>query len=368
MLNLIAPLLLVSALGTRFPGRSWERATPESQGMSSERLDNAFDYAFPRFSLTTRCVSVFRNGYLVGDRYNIGVNPTDASISWSVSKAVFSTLIGIAEKAGLLHTTDLASKYIEEWRGVPGASDITIDHLLRHDSGRYYDPVTDFVLPQSSRNQTLFALDLRMQTRPGTDDQYNQMAFQTMERIWRVATGGTVAQQWRELLPNKIGFEAASFWQEISFLNDVPNGDGGLVYGGLHISCHDLGRFGHLWLNQGVWNGEELVTREFWAQSLRRALPPRVGRGYQWGGGPNHRATGAGDQFVSFNLDNGVVISRLGDLAGLDFSARELVNRVLAAVMDQPAASNQTKEEWENDEDERVFRDQLLALAKAKAE
>jgi CubicO group peptidase (beta-lactamase class C family) len=59
-----------------------------------------------------------------------------------------ATLIGTAERDGKLHTTDLMGKYVPEWAKEAKTKDITMEHVMRHCSGRYWDAVTDFVTPQ----------------------------------------------------------------------------------------------------------------------------------------------------------------------------------------------------------------------------
>jgi len=333
MVKLLLALLAAHSALAQFPGRSWERRTPESQGVDPTALNNAFNYAIPALSLTTHCVAVFRNGFLIGDRYRVGVNPTDPHVSWSITKAVFGTMMGIAERNGRLRTTDLASQYIPEWRTIARAQDITIDHLLRHDSGRYFEALADFIIPQDSANQTLYALGLPMTHAPGANYQYNQMAFQCMERIWRVAHGGrTMASMFDELIARPLGFESSAFVQQVSFVVNRANGDGGLVYGGAHMSCQDLGRFGHLWLNNNRWNGVEITTPDFVTKALSLPGAGRAGRRYHWGDGPNFRANGLGDQLIVFNRALNLVIARLGDMAGLGFSGSQFIDRVVASV------------------------------------
>lgn len=352
-----ALLLAASLLGAHaqsFPGTTWPVASrPEEQGFSSAALREAFEYAFPENSLTTYCAAVFRNGVLVHQQYNelLSIRPETPQIAWSVTKAIFATLIGILEKDGILKASDLASDYITEWRGVPGAEDITIDHLLRHDSGRYYEFFNDFIIPQTDAvsSQTDFAINLPMQSPVGSADVYNQMAQQCMERIWRVATGGgKCSEDWFAMLPRRLGFEHEAYLQEQSFLLEVPNGDGGLVYGGVNLSCRDLGRFGHLWLNNGNWNGDEIVTPEFYDRALRRAseIDPvnRAGRRYHWGGPPNVRANGFGQQFVSFNKEKDLVIVRMGDILAVDFASSEFIDRVMTSLVDGPGSWDVSKD------------------------
>jgi len=234
---------------------------------------------------------------------------------------------------------------------------------LRHDSGRYFEFLADFIIPQESANQTLYALGLHMTHAPGANYQYNQMAFQCMERIWRVVYGGrTMAQMFDEMIAQPLGFESRSFVQQVSFIVARANGDGGLIYGGVHASCHDLGRFGWLWHNNNRWGNNEITDPSFVTKALNMPAAPRQGRRYHWGGGPNFRANGLGDQLVVFNRELNLVITRIGDMTGAGFSGGNFVDRVLAAVRrdDNTTTSYDPTPEDEVDPVENYFRDYLM--------
>ena len=135
--------------------------------------------------MDSRCVTVHRNGYLLAEAYWDGTAPADVRararararvrrgdgggvgswgsppagsqlrvrvsgcrqvrLTYSISKVFATTLVGAAEKAGLLDTEDRAANWVEAWRGRVDESQITVDNLLRHDSGRYFEDIADFV-------------------------------------------------------------------------------------------------------------------------------------------------------------------------------------------------------------------------------
>jgi hypothetical protein len=226
-LALTALLALTLALvgaqpAPRFPGVTWEARTPEEVGMSSELLEEALEYARGPESTRSHCVSVHRDGFLVAEGYWNGRNASSTDIVWSTAKAVAATLVGIAEQDGALSTETQASDYIPEWRGTE-TERITVDMLLRHDSGRYYDLVSDFVVPQLTGlngsglppTQTEFAVRQEgcllgpCQTHPpGTVYQYNQMAFQALEPVLRLATGAGLNEFSQSRLQGPLRFEA----------------------------------------------------------------------------------------------------------------------------------------------------------------
>ncbi len=286
-------------------------------------------------------------------------------ILFSASKAVTHTLLGIAEKEGLLSTDDKASKYIDEWStaGHPSA-DVIVDMLMRHDSGRYYDFVTDFVVSQLQDSQTDFAINMPItplcplrncaqQHVPGTHYAYNQMGIQNLHRVLQKATGDPNINKYAtEKLFDKLSFESQAYFMERSvvtpFIDRLPSANTDpLMYGGGHMSCKDLARFGQLWLNRGQWNGTQVFTEDFYEKALRQAPEGRAGRSYHWGGGPNHRAEGLGKQFVSFNPEKNVVITRIGAMIGETFSAGQLIQDVMDSLLDGPGS-------YTREEDDRV--------------
>jgi len=322
----------------RYPGATWERATPESQGMSNAKIQEAFDYAERWGDGVNYCVTVHRNGYLIAERSWNARNPPWPIYPyyiWSVSKAFTATLIGSAERDGILNTEDLSGKYIAAWRNAnDGSERITLDMIMRHDSGRYYDFFTDFIRSQWQPSQTDFAIGLRQQHPPGTLYQYNQMAIQTLERVIVNAVNQTVNQWARAQLFGPLQFEETETeYQEKSIV--IPISNDPLMYGGVRTSCSDLGRFGHLWLNRGQWsNNRTIFTDAFYVKATSYPQPPRAGRAYHWGGYPNIKAQGMGKQFVTFNPEKNLVLTRIGNPTGAGIDVNDYIAMMMDAFID----------------------------------
>ena len=160
--------------------------------------------------------------------------------------------------------------------------------------------------------QTAYAISLQQEYPPGTVTEYNQMAFQTLERVLRNATNATVPDYVEEKLFGPLGFEYDPFWEMNGVVSNIPNGP--LLYAGVTTSCRDLARFGTLWMHQGRWgtgaNATEVFTEEFWRKSMST---PRGQRAYHWWrNGEHYQADGMGQQFVSFNRELDLVITREG--------------------------------------------------------
>jgi len=327
---LVALVVAVVSAQMTFPGQQWERRTPAQAGFNAGRLNAAMDYGGSWIS-GSFCLSVHRDGFLVAERYLQGYTAADPEIMWSTAKAVVSTLIGIAERRGQLRTEDPASRYIREFANTPAAG-VTVDNLLRHDSGRYYDLINDFVIPQFLNDQTAFGMALQQTVAPGTRNQYNQMAFQLLQLVLQRATGETVQTYSERELFVPLGFAHRRFWLMNSVILNVPQVNP-LVYGGLYATCTDLARVAHLWLNNGMWRGNQILTPSFVTKALTpQQRPYGNSRRYHWGGPPNHGAVGLGNQFMSFNVGNGIVMTRIGDPLSPGFQIGTFTNQVIGAL------------------------------------
>jgi len=344
-------IALVSAqLAPTFPGKTWVRQTAQAAKMDPAKLEDAMKYASG--ADTSFCASVHRYGYLVADKYWSGAHYTSTHIIWSVSKCVTAVLVGIAERDGHLKTTDLMSKYIPEWKGGKSGN-ITMDQVMRHCSGRYYDPITDFAGPQFVSDQTKYGIDLHQQYPPGTHDQYNEMAYQTLEQVLRVSTGVKVEDWTKGKLWGPLQMESDIHWDKSSFFIFVPLKHPA-VYGGVESSCADLGRFGHLWLNKGTWaNNQTIFTTDFYHKALTQPPAP-FGPQREYGNWGQHfpgnwsRAEGMGNQFVAFNPQFQLVATRIGWFDSISelFTYNTFMDKVLSSVVTTPEELELGRKSW----------------------
>jgi len=256
-------------------------------------------------------------------------------------------LFGVAERDGLCRTEDFCSQRgITEWLRT-NAINVTIDQIQRHDSGRYYDFITEFIRSQLQESQTQFGIDLPQQHAPMEVYQYNQMAIQTLERVLGHITGIPVPLMAAQELWSLMDFESPTFWQEWPITSDLwpggPYSTDPLTYAGVWTHCNDLARFGVLWLHKGLWRNTTVFTEAYWNKAMINNPDGRPGRRYHWGGPPNYRANGLGDQLVTFNIEENLVITRLGDPFQISFSGSDFINMVLASLVTRNGNSTYDK-------------------------
>ncbi len=234
-------------------------------------LDKEFSEPDPENPRRARAVVVVYKGKIVGERYAPGFNKDMPMHGWSMTKSITSALIGILVGRGEFSVDDPAP--IPEWKepGDPHGR-ITIDHLLRMSGG--FDFHHD-LSPAGQRQQALFgaidstrySIESPLDAAPGTRWEYSNANPHSLWRVIRNTLGGTdedyLTFARRELF-NRIGMRGA-------LIEPDPYGNPiGTSFG--WASARDWARFGLLYLNDGVWEGERILP-EGWVDYTRTPAP-----------------------------------------------------------------------------------------------
>jgi CubicO group peptidase (beta-lactamase class C family) len=225
------------------------------------RLDAAVDRAFSAAgpdgeSLGTRSVVVLHDGRLVAERYAEGLDADTRQLGWSMTKSVTSTMVGRLVRQDELDLAD--AELLPQWRDDDRA-DITVEHLLRMSSGLAWDetyglgtPVTQMLY--ASADMGGYAADQPLAAEPGTVQQYSSGTTNLLCDVLQQRTGlGTELA--RELVLAPLGMSSAVL---------EPDASGGLVCASyLWATPRDWARVGQLWLQEGQWDGEQLLDPAF---------------------------------------------------------------------------------------------------------
>lgn len=227
--------------------------TPEAEGIPSQAvLDFMEGVAQRRVSLHS--FLLMRHGNIAARCSYAPYTPERRHRVYSVSKSVTSAAAGIAVKEGLLRVTDKAAGFFpEEIDGIlhPFTARMTVQDLLTMrtvhrgstdtSKGRWVHSFLN--TPPSHPSGTTFAYDTT-----GT-----HMVCAILQKL----TGQTVHDYLRERLFDKIGM-GPIYWEKC---------DQGICLGGSGIWCttEDMARFGQLYLQDGVWNGERILP-EGWVR------------------------------------------------------------------------------------------------------
>ena len=272
-----------------WPTDEWSNTTPEEQGMNPKLLDDMMEY-IDNIGLLIDSILVVRNGYLVFEEYPRFYNSETRHNIHSCTKSFTSALIGIAIEEGYIEGVDSKLVDLLPNRTIANLDErkqaITLEHLLTMTSGLEWDEWTEpYNSPLNSHYKMWFAsdnvqyiLDLPMQYDPGEKWVYCSGATNLIGAIITEATGTSLFDYAVEKLFTPLGVSPADvFW---------PTDNQGLYWasGGVEMLPRDMAKFGYLYLNNGTWDGEQIVPEE-WVQQSEATLRPfdiLTGYSYQW--------------------------------------------------------------------------------------
>ena len=205
---------------------------------------------------------------------------------YSVAKAFVVTAIGLLQADGLLSADDLISRHLPIPEGAdPRWQQATIDHALRHRLGfgeGFLDIDTEDTdaYPTDDYLEMVFAHPLAHD--PGTVEVYSDAAFYLLSRlISRVAGEGMDSLLWRRVL-KPLGFGEIA-WSRCPLEHPI-----GAT--GLYARTEDVVKLGALYMQGGLWQGQQLLPRAWVEEVLARGYEFRpqgtsvlIGKGGMYG-------------------------------------------------------------------------------------
>ncbi len=267
---------------------------------------------------------ILKNGFIIAKWGDI----KRVDMTFSVTKSFLSTVAGLAVDQGLIGTQDKVGETIWDgtFEGVHN-SKITWEHLLQQNSdwsGEIWGG-KDWA-DRPPKEGGLDDWKYRKLNEPGTVMEYNDVRVNvlaySLTNVWR----RPLPMVLKENIMDKIG--AATTWRwygydhawtEIDGIQMKSVTGGGHSGAGLFINTEDMARFGLLFLNNGKWLNEQLIS-ESWIKKAIEPSKPDVNYGYLWWlnkKGPRHweglsenlyYAAGFGGNFIVIDKENGLVV------------------------------------------------------------
>jgi len=226
-------------------------------------IDNAFAETDADTATRTRALLVVYQGQLVAERYAQNITKDTPLQGWSMTKSVLNALVGILVKQGKLSIDQKAP--ISSWAKVEDPrSSITLDHLLHMSSGLQFDETAGAAVTDLSEmlflspNTAAFAINKPLAYPPGTHWQYSSGTSNIISHIVRVASGGSTADVVNLLF--KELFIPLGMQQAII----EPDSSGNLIASSyMYATARDWARFGLLYLQNGLWEGKQLLEQSW---------------------------------------------------------------------------------------------------------
>jgi CubicO group peptidase (beta-lactamase class C family) len=276
----------LAPLGTPayWPTDGWLTSTPEEQGMNSTMLEMAGDMVVDR-GWTIDSIVVIRHGYIVYEVYpNPHYNMNTAHPLASATKSITGALIGIALGRGDL--TSLDAKVVDFFpeRTIANLDEnkeaMTVEDLLTMASGLDFhedtEPSDVFAILEPI-DYLQYVLDLPMLYPPGVNRIYSSGDSHILSGIINATTGMSALNFGLEALFQPLGIS------KVEWKADYAGTTRGM--GWLNLTSRDMAKIGYLYLNNGTWDGQQVIPSEYIHASLQphdwnetRALP----FGYHW--------------------------------------------------------------------------------------
>jgi len=312
-------------------------------------LQAASDWAFDRESpeQVTLSLLIVKDGSIIHERYAPGVDVTTRTRTWSTAKSIAVTLFGMLVDEGRLALDEpLGFDWLPEVSSPESdpRSAITLRHVLNMSSGLY--PVDNSGLEYATGSGLAYwagASSVQgMRNRglvrePGTYWDYEN--YDTLLAVY--AMKGVLGEEY-------LTFPRRALLDRIGMRNTLLSVDrfGDFIFSSqVYTNARDLARFGLLYLQGGLWNGERLISEE-WIDFVRTPAPATAERGNfygaQWWLVPDDRTdvpktaystAGNRGQYVIVVPTHDLVIVRRGlDYGRQGFNRWDLTREVLKAV------------------------------------
>ena len=318
-------------------------------------LRAASDWSFDRESpqQVTLSLLVVHRGRIVHERYAPGVDMTTRTRTWSTAKSIASTLIGMLVADGKL-ALDAPLGYDFFPRAAAPERDprsaITLRHVLHMSSG--LEPVDnagrEYAIGSglsywAGASSVAGARSRAVIREPGTNWDYEN--YDTLLGVYAMKRALGSERAYRE-------FPRRRLLDRIGMRNTLLSTDrfGDFILSSqVYTNARDLARFGLLYLQGGVWNGERLISEE-WIDFVRTPAPATAESGNFYGGQfwlvPDDRTdvpknaystSGNRGQYVVIVPSHDLVIVRRGlDYGSQGFNRWDMTREVLKAFAEMP--------------------------------
>ncbi len=267
---------------------------------------------------------VVQDGKIIHEEYHYGHSYDSLFTSWSVAKSITSALIGIAIDEGFIASvTDPVATYVPEL-GTTAYADATIEDILEMASGVDFDE--NYVLGSDVANlQLAIANSLKhevlkynqLANTPGTFNAYKSLDTQVLGLVLTNATGQSVASYLESRIWTPAGMTHSGFW-----LADKEGIEATFFF--FLATTRDFAKFGLIYLNQGFYNGQQIVPKQWISASLDHSKPhlqpgenplsdDTWGYGFQWwfrDEGHDYAAVGIFNQFIYIDPERRLVIAK----------------------------------------------------------
>lgn len=323
------------------------------RSIDKSKIDDAVKAAFEHAGGLTAAFVVTHKGQIIGEGYKDEIDMNTRLESWSMGKSLTAMLMGVLRQKGVYFLEQPAP--IPEWQ-TPGdpRQQIRIMDIMRMSSGLRFrapqDPDFDesigypdhLYVYTGSTNSFAYAASLGQQWEPNTVGRYRNSD--------PVLTNYLVRLGVEKLGEDYHSFPQRELFDKIGVRHMIMETDpyGNFLLQGYEFgTARDWARLGNLVLQDGLWNGEQILPKGYLKHSMTLAPAwladkrPMYGGNFFWVNGTGNFPVpkesifmaGAGGQFTIIIPSHDLVIVRLGHYKGASIGGKSL-QKALTLLMD----------------------------------
>jgi len=226
----------------------------------------------------SRAVLVIYDGNIIAEKYATGFDKNTVMLGWSMSKSLTSSMIGILVKENKLSVDSPAP--VASWLNTKKQK-ITLKHLLQQTTGLdfteiYTRPSNVTKMLFSKGDMAAYTESLSLKYEPGTVFNYSSGNSNILSRIIRQVIG---EKDYAAFPYNELFYKINAY----SFLIE-PDASGTYIGSSYsYATARDFARFGLLYYNNGIWNGEQILPVNWVKKSIQPSDADKLNRyGYQF--------------------------------------------------------------------------------------
>ncbi len=317
----------------------FEKITPESAGLSSDRIVKFIDRIEKRGAIM-HSILIMRHGKILSENYWAPFNADFCHRMYSQTKSYAAVGIGLLEEEGKLNLDDKVADIF------PDKIEVEISEHLKEQTVRQMltmttvgNPVNWFYDTKNPDRTNIYFNERGACHPAGTVWEYDSAGSQVLCAIVERLSGMSMLDYLKSKLFNKMGtFKTANI---LKTRNNDSWGDSALL-----CTTRDMASMAQLLMNGGVWEGERLINEKFVKDATGKQVCNRTkwyntcfyhGYGYQiWRTEQNGFAfVGMGDELTIALPDRGLIFVCTADHQGTDNLIREqLVNAFFDLIVD----------------------------------
>jgi hypothetical protein len=338
----------------------WNASTPVEQGIDANRLQLAEKYIASRLP-AARSLIIIKNGKTVFEKYYWKAEPQETDYLHSLNSAVLKLLVGITLQQNMITGVDQPLvDFFPAWfeqNPLQTSPALTIDSLLQVQAPVLWgDDTPEYWQLFYAQDKISVSLNALFANEETTHQAANFAAAFLLSEIIQQISGKDIFAFADQHLFAPMGI--TTYADEPAKHNRMQN------FIGLKLKTLDLAKLGYLVLNDGTWDGRELVAPDWIRARVKKAEP--AGPGESLAGNWQYRAfdekssfmaQGEGGQFIVLfpELDMVVAVNSNSRFPLPQMSGYDPLFELIAQSVLQEGENPEKTESYVGDPTERAY-------------